>query len=134
MKKSQQRLITLLGLFILTSCASKPKLYPNSHLKTVGKEKANKDIDQCISDADEYLESDEGKRIVKSAGKGAAFGAAVGAAFGLFTGNVGEGLKRGAVVGGVSGGAGEALSPDELKRRYVTMCLTKQGYEVLGWD
>lgn len=134
MKKSQQRLITLLCLFILTSCASKPKLYPNSHLKAVGKEKANKDIDQCISDADEYLESDEGKRIVKSAGKGAAFGAAVGAAFGLFTGNVGEGLTRGAVVGGVSGGAGEALSPDELKRRYVTMCLTKQGYEVLGWN
>lgn len=126
--------IVLLGLFLLTACASKPKLYPNTHLKTVGKEKAQKDIDKCISEADEYLESAEGKRIAKSAGKGAVFGAAVGAAFGLFTGDIGEGLKQGAVVGGVSGGAGEALSPDQIKRRYVNTCLAKQGYEVLGWD
>jgi outer membrane lipoprotein SlyB len=93
----------------LTSCASRPQLYPNAKLKKVGKKAAKKDIEKCITDADEYLESSKGKNVAKSAGVGAAIGAGGGAAAG-------------------------ALSPDEIKHRYVNQCLADQGYRVLGWD
>lgn len=124
----------LIILLAICSCASKPKLYPNEKLKTVGKEVASKDIDKCIDDADKYLETDEAKRITKGAGKGAVVGAAMGAVFGAFTGNLGSGALRGGAVGAAGGGAATALSPDELKHRYVNHCLAEKGYQVLGWD
>lgn len=124
----------LIILLALASCASKPKLYPNQKLKSVGKEVASQDIDQCMNDAEEYLETDEAKRITKGAGKGAVVGAAMGAVFGAFTGNLGTGALRGGAVGAAGGGAVTAMSPDQLKRRYVNHCLSEKGYHVLGWD
>jgi outer membrane lipoprotein SlyB len=121
-------------LLFITSCASRPQLYPNQRLKSVGKESANKDVDLCIADAEEYLESSKGKQIAKGAGSGAAVGAAMGAAFGLFTGNLGRGLVRGSAVGAAGGGAAGALSPDQIKRNYVNHCLKEKGYHVIGWD
>lgn len=123
----------LLGL-ILMSCASKPQLYPNQKLKSVGKDIAKKDIDQCIDDADKYLESSKGKQMAKGAGAGAAIGAAMGAVGGMFTGNFGRGLVRGGAIGAAGGGAAGAVSPDQIKRRYVNQCLAEKGYQVLGWD
>ncbi len=121
-------------LLILLSCASKPKLYPNQKFKEVGKEIAQKDIDRCISEADEYLESSKGKNVAKGAGVGAAIGAAIGAVGGVFTGNVGSGLVRGGAMGAAGGGTAGALTPDQIKHRYVNQCLAEQGYQVLGWD
>lgn len=124
----------LIILLTVASCASKPKLYPNSKLKEVGKEVAQKDIDQCIAEGDLYLETSEAKRITKGAGKGAVVGAAMGAVFGAFTGNLGSGIVRGGAVGAAGGGAATAMSPDQLKQRYVNHCLSEKGYHVLGWD
>lgn len=124
----------LVLLLLLVSCASRPQLYPNSKLKSVGKVAAQKDIDKCIADADEYLESSKGKKIAKSAGAGAAIGAAVGAVSGMFTGNFGSGLMRGGAIGAAGGGAAGAMSPDQIKRRYVNQCLGEKGYHVIGWD
>lgn len=124
----------MLFLITLTSCASKPKLYPNQKLKSVGKEVAQKDIDQCISEGDMYLETSEAKRITKGAGRGAVVGAAMGAVFGAFTGSLGRGALQGGAVGAAGGGAATAMSPDDLKRRYVNHCLSEKGYHVLGWD
>ena len=124
----------LILALLLVSCASKPQLYPNQKLKSVGKEAAKKDIDRCMAEADEYLESSKGKKIAKSAGTGAALGAAIGAVGGMFTGNMGRGLVRGGAMGAAGGGAAGALSPDEIKRRYVNQCLSDKGYRVLGWD
>lgn len=121
-------------LLFLVACASKPQLYPNQKLKTVGKETAQKDIDKCIAEADEYLESSKGKQVAKGAGAGAAIGAAMGAVGGMFTGNMGRGLVRGGAIGAAGGGAAGAVSPDQLKRRYVNQCLGEKGYRVLGWD
>ncbi|MFA6237701.1 MAG: glycine zipper family protein [Bacteriovorax sp.] len=118
----------------LASCASKPKLYPNETLKSRGKEVADNDIKQCMDDADLYLESSEGKKIAKSAGFGAVVGGAVGAVAGAFTGNISRGAAQGAAMGGVGGGTAGALTPDELKHRYVNQCLNDKGYRVLGWD
>lgn len=121
-------------LIILYSCASKPKLYPNQKYKAVGEKIAHKDIDQCISEAEEYLKSSKGKQVAKGAGAGAAIGGAIGAVGGLFTGNVGRGLLRGGAMGAAGGGAAGAISPDQLKQRYVNQCLSEKGYQVIGWD
>lgn len=89
----------LLLLLVVASCASRPKLYPNEKLKSVGKEASKADIDQCIKDGDEYLESSKGKQIAKGAGFGASVGAAMGAVAGAFTGNLGQGSAQGAAMG-----------------------------------
>ncbi len=129
------RIILFATIFLVfVGCSSKPKLYPNQKLKSVGRDQADLDIDQCIADADAYLESSKGKQIAKGAGAGAAVGAAMGAVTGLFTGNVGRGLVQGGAIGAAGGATAGALSPDEIKRRYVNQCLTEKGYHVLGWD
>lgn len=124
----------ILLLLLLVSCASRPQLYPNQKLKSVGKEISQKDVDQCIADAEAYLQSSKGKQIAKGAGAGAAIGAAMGTVAGLFTGNVGSGLVRGGAIGAAGGGTAGALSPDQVKRRYVNQCLADKGYQVIGWD
>ena len=123
--------ILLLGL---AACASRPKLYPNEQYKAVGKKMAEKDVDQCIEDGDEYMENGKGKQIAKGAGTGAALGVAFGAITGAFTGNMGSGIVRGGAVGAGVGATGGALSPDQVKRSYVNECLGEKGYRVLGWD
>ena len=124
----------LLILLLSASCASRPTLYPNQKLKSVGSAEASDEIDKCIAEADTYLKSSKAKTIAKSAGSGAVVGAAMGTVLGLFTGNLGRGLVRGGAIGAAGGGAAGALSPDELKRRYVNQCLANKGYQVLGWD
>jgi outer membrane lipoprotein SlyB len=126
--------ISWLLMVTLVACASKPTLYPNDKLKSVGKEAAQKDVDQCIADAEEYLKSGKGKQIAKGAGAGAAIGAAVGVVSGLFTGDIGGSVVRSSAVGAGAGAAGGAITPDQLKQRYVNQCLADQGYRVLGWD
>lgn len=130
----KNNLVLVLVLVSLTGCASRPKLYPNETLKARGKAVSETDINQCLSDADKYLESSEGKKIAKSAGFGAVVGGAVGAVAGAFSGNITRGAAQGAALGGVGGGTAGALTPDELKHRYVNQCLSDKGYRVLGWD
>ncbi len=124
----------ILILLMSYACSSKPVLYPNQALKSAGKGQAQKDIDQCLADADTYLESPKAKKILGSTGKGALFGGAVGAVTGALTGNFGQGLAHGAAIGGTAGAVGESISPDELKRSYVNRCLAEKGYQVLGWE
>lgn len=124
----------IFSLVLLYSCASRPQLYPNDKYKTVGKEIAKADIDQCIVDADKFLESSKGKNVAKGAGAGAAIGGVIGAVSGIFTGDVIGGAARSAVVGGAAGGTVGALSPDQIKHNYVNQCLGEKGYRVLGWD
>lgn len=124
-------------IFVLTlalhGCASSPQLYPNAKLQKVGKEAAQKDIEQCTMLAEEYMTSGKGKEIAAGAGKGAVVGGATGAVAGIFSGNIGRGAIFGAAVGGTAGGAGAAVSPDKVKREYVDHCLTERGYKVMGW-
>lgn len=128
------KFLSIFILIFLVSCSSRPKLYPNEKLKSVGKAASQKDIDKCIADAEAYLESSKGKQVAKGAGAGAVIGGAMGAVSGMFTGNFGRGLMRGGAIGAAGGGAVGALSPDEIKRRYVNTCLAEKGYHVIGWD
>jgi hypothetical protein len=124
----------ILLLSFLVACASKPVLYPNRKLKKVGKEASQLDINTCMNESEEFLESGAAKKILKGAGSGSIFGAAVGAVSGLITGDVLGGLSSGAAVGAVGGGVGAAISPDQLKQSYVNKCLSDKGYKVIGWD
>jgi outer membrane lipoprotein SlyB len=132
--RGMKHLLTSLILLFLFSCASRPQLYPNQKLKKVGKEAAKKDVEKCLNQAEEYLESSKGKQIAKGAGSGAAIGAAIGGVAGMFTGNFGRGLMRGGAIGAAGGGASGAISPDVIKKRFVNQCLAEKGYRVLGWD
>lgn len=126
--------LLLLSIFLFAACSSRPQLYPNKKLKRVGKEKANKDINMCMADAEKYLESSKGKQVAKGAGSGAAAGAIVGGIFGLLTGDIKGSVASGAVVGGASGAASGAVSPDQVRQNYTNICLGKKGYQVIGWD
>ena len=130
--------LTLISLIVFSvafgACATRPTLYPNETFTSRGKAAGEADINQCMQDADIYLDSSEGKKIAKSAGLGTVIGGAVGAVAGAFTGDIGRGAAQGAAMGGVGGGTAGALSPDEIKRRYVNQCLADKGYQVLGWD
>lgn len=132
--KTKNLFILILLSFSLASCASRPKLYPNETLKSKGKEASEADIDQCMKDAETYLDSSEGKKIVKSAGFGAAVGGAMGAVAGAFYGDIGGGAARGAAIGGAGGAVSGSLTPDQVKHRYVNQCLADKGYNVIGWD
>lgn len=135
MKTKYFKIVTLLTLVsFFNGCASRPKLYPNEALKAKGKVAAEADIDRCLKDADEYLDSSEGKKIAKSAGFGAAVGGAMGAVAGAFYGDIGGGLARGAAIGGAGGAVSGSLTPDQIKHRYVNQCLADKGYHVMGWD
>lgn len=126
-------LLIFLGLTIF-SCASRPRLYPNRKLKKVGMDHAQKDIDHCMQESEQFLESDKGKKMLKSGGFGALVGGTVGAVGGLFSGDIMGGAARGAAMGGAGGAVAGGLSPDELKMRYTNRCLSEKGYSVLGWN
>jgi outer membrane lipoprotein SlyB len=121
-------------LFVISGCASRPKLYPNGTYKAKGEKIAESDIDKCMDDSEVYLKSGKGKQIAKSGGFGAVVGGAMGAVGGIFTGNPMRGAAEGAAIGGAGGAAAGAMTPDQLKHQYVNQCLAEKGYQVLGWD
>ena len=125
-------------ILLLLGCAQKqPVLYPNSHLKSVGKEAAQADINECIQLAKDYgAGTDKGNEIVKSSANGAAVGAAGGAAVGAVTGNFGRAVAAGAAGGAAVGGTRKALDsgdPNPVFKRFVEKCLRDKGYHPIGW-
>lgn len=134
LRSMKQKYFMLLTCLFVISCASRPQLYPNAKLKADGKAQSDRAVEQCLAEADAYLESSKGKQVLKGAGRGAAIGGAIGAVTGLFSGNLARGVVQGAAVGGTAGGVSQAVSPNQLKQRYTEKCLSDQGYQVIGWD
>lgn len=128
--KSVFILAVLLMVGLTVGCASRPRLYPNEKYEQVGAQAAEKDIDDCVQQAEAYLQGEKGRQVAKGAGQGAVMGGVIG---GLFSGGL-RGAARGAVAGGAVGGTAAALSPERLKQQYVNTCLSKKGYQVLGWN
>jgi len=138
------KLVLLLIALAVLSCATpRPVLYPNETLERVGREQAQRDIDECLARAKDDLggsassgAEDTAKRTAANTATGAATGAAVGAA-------VGRSAARGA-AGGAAGAAAHTvvrsiLHPrrhgrvDPVYERYVNRCLHDRGYDVIGW-
>lgn len=127
---------------LLSSCSYKPILDQNEKYFQVGQEESQKDIDQCTADGDEYLKQYKAQRAIKEAGRKALTGAVIGAATGFIFGNnlksLAIGTAIGAGVGAAAGGLGVAgegkVSPDHIKQRYISNCLARKGYQVIGWQ
>ena len=128
---------------LMSGCSSpRPVLYDNPHLRTVGKDAADQDIEAC-KEAAESAGADEGSGaaggVATSTGVGAGVGAASGAVGGAISGAAGRGSLIGAASGAVWGflmGLFKAGSsqPSQAFTNYVNRCLQERGYEVTGWQ
>jgi hypothetical protein len=133
-----KRAVLVFSVLSLVGCASTgPVLYPNAHLKSVGRAQANRDIAECRSLADAYVKSDAGKKAARETAAGAAEGAVIGGAAGAVTRDFGRGVGVGAAAGGARGlvqGISKASDPPPLYKNFVDQCLKEKGYEPIGWQ
>ena len=84
-------ILTVLVVTILSCAQQRPVLYPNAHLKHVGRETAESDIDDCLQLAIDYgAKEDSGAKVAKDAAKGAAVGGAAGTAVAQLPGTWGS--------------------------------------------
>lgn len=128
----------LIAGVILSGCASRqPVLYPNAYFRTVGEEKAQQDVDECIRLADKAgADGEKGLEIAETTGKSAVIGGAAGAVSGAISGSVGRGSLIGVAVGGTVGFLGglfRATEPSPVYMRFVEYCLMEKGYQPIGW-
>jgi hypothetical protein len=127
----------VLALVLALACAHpRPVLYPDEHLKTVGKPASQKDVDECLAQAKEYLKANPAKPIARKMARGSIVGALMGTVSGLILGDFGKAVASGAAIGAAAGlaqGTFEAGSPDEIQRAYTQRCLGEKGYTVIGW-
>lgn len=138
--------LVAVALAIGGCAAQRPVLYPNDQLRRVGTAAADRDINYCMSQADEYTSSSSraGKVVEGAAAQGgasAAIGAAAGAAGGAIVGRAGPsaavGAAGGLAAGTVSGlisGLSRKENPSPLYRSFVDRCLRERGYDPLGWE
>jgi outer membrane lipoprotein SlyB len=133
--------------FVLSvgACAPRrPVLYPNEQVRRVGGAVAERDIDECMRRASEYVSGGaRGQQVTRdvagSTAIGAGAGAAIGAVGGAVTGNAGEGAAVGAATGGTAGllsgifGAFQSRDPDPVYANFVDRCLRERGYDPIGW-
>jgi Glycine-zipper domain len=135
----------LVSLLLLAACSSAhPVLYPNTHLKSVGKQTADQDIEDCKQLA-ESAGADEGAgtggRVATNTAAGAGIGAASGAVGGAIAGSAGTGSAIGAASGAVWGLLSSLFyavtgpsHPNQAYTNFVNRCLQEKGYEVTGWQ
>ena len=126
-------------LAVITGCTStRPVLYPNTHLNTVGMEVADNDINACMDIA---KTAGANKKMVNEVAtetaEGAIIGGATGAAVGAVLGSAGQGAATGA-AGAATGRLTKSLfdsdKPDPVFERFVNRCLRDRGYETVGWN
>ncbi len=131
-------LLLLLSAPLALACAPKrPVLYPNETVNDVGWDAAQRDVDECLKFAEAYgLEPNPAAKTAESTAKSSAVGAAMGGAWGAVRGNAGNRAGAGAAAGAAGGfvrGIFRWRDPDPIQARFVSVCLRRQGYEVIGW-
>lgn len=137
-----KKILSISVIFILISCSYKPILDDNYKYLNTPQEKTEKTIENCEKRAKNHLKGIKARRAGKEAVRKGAIGTFFGSIFGFLIGGNVSSLARGAAVGGGVGAATGAASvagegkvkPDQIKRRYVTNCLAREGYSVIGWE
>jgi len=138
----RQHLVGLcVGAALLAGCAgapTKPVLYPNSHLQTVGQAQADRDVAECrqLALSSGVAEKKSGE-VGKQAAGGAAIGGASAGAWGLVRGNPGQNAVAGAAAGAAAGavrGSMQSAETSPVFKNFVQRCLRERGYEVIGWQ
>jgi outer membrane lipoprotein SlyB len=126
-------------LIVLPACAShRPSLSSNEHLMRVGPSVAERDIDQCMRQAEAANEGRE--NLAESAAINTAGSAAVGAAAGGAGGAVVGQAGQGAAIGAASSAAATLMysllrglfgsnPPAPSYRGLVDRCLRDKGYD-----
>jgi len=138
MKTKAALVVALTWIVIGCASSAKPVLYPNAHLKQVGQQQAEADIDDCRQLAESSgADAHDAGRVARPAAQGAATGAAVGGVGSAVRhGNVGAGVAGGAAVGAAAGvvtGAFRAGDVSPVHRAFVQRCMKERGYDVIGW-
>lgn len=131
------KLLILVIILLALSCASHGPRYPNEHLKVVGNEQAQRDIEECDHLAAAYVKSDAGKTVAKSTVAGGAVGTVIGGTAGAAAGSFKSRLEIGGTAGGTAGfvrGVSKASQPGPIHKRFVEQYLRERGYDPLGWE
>jgi hypothetical protein len=130
--------LLLLALLGCAGADTRPVLYPNNHLQTVGRAQAERDTDACLWMARQYgAEADKSSQIANKTATGAAVGGASAGAWGLVRGDAGERALAGAAAGAAGGlvsGSIQASQPSSVFKRFVERCMADRGYDVIGWN
>lgn len=138
------------AIFIVSACmacaSQRPALYLNEQLRRVGSATANRDIDDCMRVAGNYVSSNgraskTAEAVVSESGTSAAIGAAAGAAGGAIVGRAGTGAAVGAAGAGAAGatrglihGVTGKSEPAPAYKNFVNRCLREKGYDPIGWN
>ncbi len=131
-----RKVLAAAALAGLCACAPKPVLYPNDKFNATPREQVQADIDDCSKQARDFVKTHKADIVAGHTAVGAAMGAIFGVIAGAFTGNYTGAIEQGAAFGGAAGAVGggtKAMSPDEVQKRYVDICLSKKGYQPIGW-
>ncbi len=143
--RSRSTLILASLLLVVAGCgARRPVLYPNEQYNKVGDAVAERDIDDCLNRASQYVKSGgQSGQVAKQAGGRAAVGAGVGAASGAVGGAIAGNPGEGAAIGAASGATAGLLSSlfdswgskevDPVYANFVDRCLRERGYDPIGW-
>ena len=135
--KKRYFILTVWAVMILSCAQQRPVLYPNAHLKYVGKETTESDIEDCLQLAADYgAKEDSGTKVAKDTAKGAAVGGAAGTAVGAVTGNLGVGAAAGAAGAGAASMTRSIINsgdPGPVFKKFVDQCLREKGYQPIGW-
>lgn len=131
--------IAMVSLFMFVSgCAGpRPILYPNHHLKQVGQDQADGDIEECQQLAENYVPDNDTTTVGENTAVGAGVGGATGVVGGVIRGAAGPGAAIGAAVGATAGllrGLFQASQPTPAYKAFVNRCLNDLGYESIGWE
>lgn len=123
------RIVTVISVFLLASCASDPSLIGTSDpiIDTKGVDMSQYLIDkrECQAYA---AEVNRGEKVAR----GAAAGAVVGGAIGAVLNREPNSTERGAGVGAISGAAKGVGAGAREAERVVKQCLRGRGYRVLN--
>jgi len=131
----------LIIMLLVSGCAApKPILYPNAHSQQVGKEVADRDIDECremAKDAGATASQGKSGQVAGSTVVGGAIGSAAGAVGGAVVGHPGRGAMVGAASGATAGflrGLFRRSPPSNAYKQFVQRCLKERGYDPVGWE
>ncbi len=134
-------LVVVLVVSLIACSTSRPVLLPNDHLQSVGQVAADRDIEDCESQAKAAgvdRQTGEAGDLATGTAVGAGVGAASGAVGGAISGGAGIGAAIGAATGAVVGLLGGIIghhrsAPSAGYTNFVDRCLREKGYEPAGW-
>ncbi len=130
--------VTMIALVACSSGPKRPVLYPNTHLQSVGKPQADREVEECFTLARDFgASTTKDGNVGGKAAAGAVIGGVGAGAWGLVRGDAGERAAAGAAAGAATGATRGAMESSELNptyKRFVERCLSERGYDVIGWD